>query len=35
MAAPGQQLWRGYIKKHPAFESVMNHGLLEARDDWR
>jgi segregation and condensation protein A len=24
-----------YIKKHPAFESVMNQGLLQANDDWR
>ena len=24
-----------YIKKHPAFESVMNQGLLQAKDDWR
>ena len=23
-----------YIKKHPAFESVMNQGLLQANDDW-
>jgi len=24
-----------YIKKHPEFESVMNQGLLQAKDDWR
>ena len=24
-----------YIKKHPAFESILNQGLLEAKDDWR
>ncbi len=24
-----------YVKKHPAFESVMNQGLLQANDDWR
>ena len=24
-----------YIKKHPAFESVMNAGSLQAKDDWR
>jgi segregation and condensation protein A len=24
-----------YIKKHPSFESVLNQGLMEAKDDWR
>ena len=24
-----------YIKKHPSFESILNQGLLEAKDDWR
>jgi len=24
-----------YIKKHPSFESVLNQGLMQAKDDWR
>jgi len=24
-----------YIKKHPSFESVLNQGLIQAKDDWR
>jgi segregation and condensation protein A len=24
-----------YIKKHPSFESILNQGLIEAKDDWR
>jgi segregation and condensation protein A len=24
-----------YIKKHPSFETVVNQGLIEAKDDWR
>jgi segregation and condensation protein A len=24
-----------YIKKHPSFDTVVNQGLTEARDDWR